>query len=129
MKNMYCGISIRNNNNNGRNFDNVSRKPNLIKILSVVSAMKSFPTCVHFVLFVHTIHPPLYTFHFISQAQSIFCFIQIPLMASGQGPFQSVPVSSPSVTQHHCCIFFLSSLRKIHNPGEMIWLVEHQNTW
>lgn len=128
---MYCGISIRNNNNSGRNFDNtsISRKLNLIKILSVVSAMKIFPTCVHFALFVHTNHPPLYTFRFISQAQSIFCFLQIPFMASSQGPFQSAPVSSPSVTQRHCCIFFLSPLRKIHNPGEMIWLVEHQNSW
>lgn len=97
MKYMYCCIPIR-NNNNGRNFDNIFRKPNLIKILSVVLAMKSFPTCVHFTLFVHTIHPPLYTFRFISQAQSIFCFIQIPFMTSSQGPFHSVPVSSPSVT-------------------------------
>jgi len=129
MKNMYCGIPIRNNNKNGHTFDDISRKPNQIKTLSVVTAMKTFPTRVHFALFVHTIHPPLYTFRFISQAQSILCFIQIPLMASSQGSFQSVPVSSPSVTQRHCCIFFLSPLRKIHNPGEMIWLVEHQNSW
>jgi hypothetical protein len=117
MKNIYWGILIRNSNKNGRNFDNISRKPNQIKTLSVVSAMKSFPTRVHFALFVHTIHPPLYTFRFISEAQSILCFIQIPFMASSQGSFQSVPVSSPSVTQRHCCIFFLSSFRKIHNPG------------
>jgi hypothetical protein len=74
MKNRYCGIPIRNNNKNGRNFDNIFRKPNLIKILSVVTAMKyadkwagpSFPTCVHFALFVRTVHPqPLYfSLHF-----------------------------------------------------------------
>ena len=124
---MYCGIPIRNNNKTDEILI-ISRKPNLIKILSVVSGMKSFPTCVHFILFVHTIHPPLYTFRFISQAQTFSASYKFHSWPRSQGPFQSVPVSSPSVTQRHCCISFLSSLRKIHNPGEMIWLVEHQNS-
>lgn len=64
---MYCVISIRNNNKNGRNFDNVSRKPNLIKILSHMRAFRTLcahnpSTVLYFSLhFTGTIHLLLHT--------------------------------------------------------------------